>query len=227
MVTGLEFSPTGREFAAATTEGLLMYSLDSKMIFDPFELEEDITPKATRQMLKDEEYDKALSMALRLNEPDLIREVIEQIPPNQIDLLSSRLSEKLVLHVLKFVGAEIELSKHVGFYAQWSHYILMHHGLWIRRKWKDLLPVLNQLQKGLTGKVSDLSELCDRNEQTVNFLLTMAKLKKSKKDLVANEDLDQDEILEESDEEPVEDMEFETVQGELGSLQAKWSDDEN
>merc|ERR1711997_1154985 len=37
MVTGLEFSPTGREFAAATTEGLLMYSLDSKMIFDPFE----------------------------------------------------------------------------------------------------------------------------------------------------------------------------------------------
>ena len=145
----------------------------------------------------------------------------------QIDLLSSRLSEKLVLHVLKFVGAEIELSKHVGFYAQWSHYILMHHGLWIRRKWKDLLPVLNQLQKGLTGKVSDLSELCDRNEQTVNFLLTMAKLKKSKKDLVANEDLDQDEILEESDDEPVEDMEFETVQGELGSLQAKWSDDEN
>ena len=55
----------------------------------------------------------------------------------------------------------------------------------------------------------------------------MANLKKSKKDLVANEDLDQDEILEESDDEPVEDMEFETVQGELGSLQAKWSDDEN
>ena len=45
--------------------------------------------------------------------------------------------------------------------------------------------------------------------------------------LKTNEDLDQDEILEESDDEPVEDMEFETVQGELGSLQAKWSDDEN
>jgi hypothetical protein len=67
----------------------------------------------------------------------------------QIDLLSSRLSEKLVLHVLKFVGAEIESSKHIGFYAQWSHFILMHHGLWIRRKWKELLPVLNQLQKGM------------------------------------------------------------------------------
>ena len=90
MVTGLEFSPTGREFAAATTEGLLMYSLDSKMIFDPFELEEDVTPKSTRQMLKDEEYDRALSMALRLNEPDLIREVIEQIPPNQVKRSNAR-----------------------------------------------------------------------------------------------------------------------------------------
>lgn len=88
MVTGLEFSPTGREFAAATTEGLLMYSLDSKMIFDPFELEEEITPKATRLMLREQEYDRALSMALKLNEPDLIREVIEQIPPHQVLLIS-------------------------------------------------------------------------------------------------------------------------------------------
>ena len=88
MVTGLEFSPTGREFAAATTEGLLMYSLDSKMIFDPFELEEEITPKATRLMLREQEYDRALSMALKLNEPDLIREIIEQIPPHQVLLIS-------------------------------------------------------------------------------------------------------------------------------------------
>ena len=178
----------------------------------------------------------------------------------QIDLLSSRLSEKLVLHVLKFVGAEIESSKHIGFYAQWSHFILMHHGLWIRRKWKELLPVLNQLQKGmrqykkhvklrghityifcdltsfysfvilgLTGKVADLSELCDRNEQTVNFLLTMAKLKKdrkiqklAKKAKVISDD--QDEILETGSDD--EEMEHETVQGELENLQAKWSDED-
>jgi periodic tryptophan protein 2 len=33
-VAGLQFSPTGRDFAAATTEGLLIYSLDSKLVFD-------------------------------------------------------------------------------------------------------------------------------------------------------------------------------------------------
>ena len=126
--------------------------------------------------------------------------------------------------MLKFVGAEIESSKHVGFYAQWSHYIMMHHGLWIRRKWKELLPVLNQLQKGLTGKVTDLSEICDRNMQTVNFLLTLAKMKKKKKSALAEHAMNNDEdIIEESDDDH---MELETVQDELGSLQAKWSDDE-
>ena len=80
---------------------------------------------------------------------------------------------------------------------------------------------------GLTGKVADLSELCDRNEQTVNFLLTMAKLKKDRKvqDLAKKViSDDQDEILETGSDD--EEMEHETVQGELGNLQAKWSDED-
>lgn len=226
MVTGLEFSPTGREFAAATTEGLLMYSLDSKMIFDPFDLEEEITPKITKNLVKSQDYDKALSMALRLNETDLIREVLEQIPPHQIELLSSRLSEKLILHLLKFIGAEIESSKHIGFYAKWSYSIMMNHGLWIRRRWKDLLPILNQMQKALSTKVKDLSEVCDRNEQTVNFLLTMANVRKDRKAKIdKNEAMDDDDV-EQSDEE-VEEMDQETLENELGGLQAKWSDDDD
>ena len=89
LVSGLEFSPTGREFAAATTEGLLLFSLDSKMMFDPFELDEDITPKAAKMHIRNSNYYLALSMALRLNEPDLIRQVMEQIPVNEVSILSS------------------------------------------------------------------------------------------------------------------------------------------
>ena len=71
--------------------------------------------------------------------------------------------------------------------------------------------------------MADLSELCDRNEQTVNFLLTMAKLKKDRKKGKVITD-DQDEILETGFDD--EEMEHETVQGELGNLQAKWSDED-
>ena len=37
-VTDLSFSPTGRSFAAASTEGLLIYFLDHVVIFDPFDV---------------------------------------------------------------------------------------------------------------------------------------------------------------------------------------------
>eukprot|EP00960_Hanusia_phi_P025797 745887-Hanusia_phi.AAC.1 len=42
--TCLRFSPTGRAWAAATTEGLLIYSLDETSSFDPLDLDLDITP---------------------------------------------------------------------------------------------------------------------------------------------------------------------------------------
>ena len=34
----LGLSPSGRAFAVASTEGLLVYSLDESLVFDPFEL---------------------------------------------------------------------------------------------------------------------------------------------------------------------------------------------
>src|SRR5690606_17010926 len=43
-VTGVQFGPTGSTFAAASTEGLLIYSLDNVTTFDPFDLDMDITP---------------------------------------------------------------------------------------------------------------------------------------------------------------------------------------
>ncbi len=42
----IQFSPTGLAFAVASTEGLLVYSVDDSLVFDPFELGEDVTPEA-------------------------------------------------------------------------------------------------------------------------------------------------------------------------------------
>lgn len=87
-MSGLQFSPTGRDFVATSTEGLLVYSLDSRMFFDPFELEINITPDSIRKVLKlESDFGKAMLMALKLNENDLLREVIEQIPVDEISLV--------------------------------------------------------------------------------------------------------------------------------------------
>lgn len=44
----LKIAPTGRSWAAATTEGVLMYSIDESLIFDPVDLDVDVTPEVSR-----------------------------------------------------------------------------------------------------------------------------------------------------------------------------------
>jgi hypothetical protein len=46
----LALSPTGDSWAAATTEGLLLYALDSGLTFDPTDLTEALTPAAFHQV---------------------------------------------------------------------------------------------------------------------------------------------------------------------------------
>lgn len=41
----LKIAPTGRNFVAATTEGVLVYSIDESFIFDPTDLDIDVTPE--------------------------------------------------------------------------------------------------------------------------------------------------------------------------------------
>lgn len=79
-VFSIRFSPTGQSWAAATTEGLMIYSLDKGIVFDPYQLGIEITPKNTKLKLKNEEFSAALIMALKLNESALVQEVLEKIP---------------------------------------------------------------------------------------------------------------------------------------------------
>lgn len=51
-VTSIQFSPTTSSFAAATTEGLLIYSVNQDLVFDPFDLDIDVTPESVLETLK-------------------------------------------------------------------------------------------------------------------------------------------------------------------------------
>ena len=49
-------------------------------MFDPFELDLDITPNNVKVTLAKGEYSTALMLSFRLNEQKLIQEVLENIP---------------------------------------------------------------------------------------------------------------------------------------------------
>lgn len=82
-VSSLRFSPTGRSWAAATTEGLLVYSLDGSLVFDPYDLDLDVTPASIRKQLRLQEWASAIVLAFRLNENALKQEVLETVPQQQ------------------------------------------------------------------------------------------------------------------------------------------------
>jgi hypothetical protein len=81
-------SPTERQWGAATTEGLLLYSLDEGLVFDPTDLGQDITPQAVQAALASKQPLRALLIALRLRDPKLLQEAILGTPPSEVHFLA-------------------------------------------------------------------------------------------------------------------------------------------
>uniref|UniRef100_A0A8V0YWC1 Periodic tryptophan protein 2 homolog n=1 Tax=Gallus gallus TaxID=9031 RepID=A0A8V0YWC1_CHICK len=139
--------------------GLLIYSLDAGLIFDPFELDIDVTPSNIRKKLHQKEYTVAIVMALKLNEKKLIQEVIEAIPGNEVDVVCSSLPDLYVEKVLEFLASAFEISCHLEFYLIWAHKLLMLHGQKLKTRSQKLLPVIQFLQKSIQRHFEDVSKL--------------------------------------------------------------------
>lgn len=145
----VRFSPTGRAWAAASTEGLLIYSLDETVAFDPIDLSIDLTPQAIFEVLEEREYLKALVMAFRLNEKALIQRVYEAIPHGDIRLLARQVPIVYVPSLLKFVAEHLDNSPHLEFDLLWANSLLMIHGRYLKDRAGEHASVLRLVQKGL------------------------------------------------------------------------------
>nr|XP_051685245.1 periodic tryptophan protein 2 homolog [Oryctolagus cuniculus] len=174
-VTSLRFSPTGRCWAATTTEGLLLYSLDSQMLFDPFELDTSVTPGRIREALRRREFTRAILMAFRLNEQKLVQEALEAVPWDEIEVVGASLPELYVEKVLQFLAASFEASRHLEFYLTWAQRLLLLHGHKLKSRAGALLPAVQSLQRSIQRHLDSLSKLCDWNRYNIQYTLAVSK----------------------------------------------------
>ncbi|KAF5405822.1 hypothetical protein PHET_00663 [Paragonimus heterotremus] len=142
----------GDAFAATTTEGVVVYSLasagsgfglgshfgqeaQSSWLFDAVGVDEEATPANARLALAAGQQAKALDIAIRLRLQDLVEEVMEAIPADQIDFLARQIPTKQVAdYVIPFLARQLGgRSRHVEFYVHWTDSILRAHGLKLRR----------------------------------------------------------------------------------------------
>ena len=96
-------SPAGNEFAISTGEGVSIFS-KNKTSFASIPLNEAATPQNAISKVKNEEFGSALVIALTLNDENLIREIIENIPLKAIEVLTLSLPSNIVLPLLSFIS---------------------------------------------------------------------------------------------------------------------------
>ncbi|CAK8686566.1 unnamed protein product [Clavelina lepadiformis] len=173
-VSCVRFSPTGREWAAVTTEGLLIYSLDANFTFDPFDLDIDITPENIRKEIKNKEYSKSIMMSFRLNQTSLINEVFEQVPVNNIEIISRNLPDVYVEKLLTFIASKLERSPHLHFYLLWCRALLLAHGPALKARAVKVMALMANLQKALTRKAEEVTKVCDNNYYQIEYIKALA-----------------------------------------------------
>ncbi|KAJ2467377.1 U3 snoRNP protein [Coemansia sp. RSA 2322] len=171
----VRFSPTGRQWAAASTEGLLIYSLDDSLLFDPYELDEDVTPDTIRDLSRKGDHLRALVNAFRLNEKYIVREVYEAVPPLDVLLLTKDFPSAYLERLLKFIAGIMESSQLLEYHLRWISGLLSNHGTFVKTRSVALQPVLRTLQRGILRLHQDIGSVCDKNYYALSYLLIQGK----------------------------------------------------
>ena len=170
-VPAVAFSPTGRAFCAASTEGFFVYSLENTIHFDPFDLDISITPASTLQAIKEKNFLLAFIMAFRLNERLLIRRVYEAIPVNDVTLLVKEIPPVYLARLLRFIAQATDESPHLEFNLRWIEALLYAHGPYLKDHASSFAPELRTVQKAIEKFRLNIARLADDNIYALDYLL--------------------------------------------------------
>lgn len=173
-VTAAAFSPTGRAFCAASTEGLLIYSLDRDVQFDPFDLDVDITRASTLKALDERLYLRALVMGFRLNENSLLKQVFEMTPLIEVGRLIRELPRVYLARLIRFVAQTTDASPHLENNLRWIEALLSIHGPFLKDNMPSISQELRTVQKAVRTVQADLARIADANVYALDYVLSQS-----------------------------------------------------
>ena len=157
--TGVQFSPSGRSWAASTTEGLLIYSLDSSIHFDPLDLEMNVTSDSILNHLKQKNYLLALVTAFRLGEQNMLVYVYHRIPSSDIPLILQNLPTKYLDRFIKCLVLQLDSNPRLEYHLVWVSQLVKLHGRYLYQHSIEYDACLRDLYKGLTKAQNGFSKL--------------------------------------------------------------------
>jgi len=176
MTKQVSFSPTGREWAAVSNEGLHIYSLDDDMIFDPISLTEEITPGSVLSNLYSGKHGVALVISLHLNEYTLVKQVIENTPYASITHVVKFVGQDHLEKLIKYITECMKDSPHVEFYITWCLEILNTHSRWLEKRRSTYMQAFRLMRKAVLTQSNGLERICNENRYMLDFLTDQSQL---------------------------------------------------
>ena len=187
LTSQVSFSSTGREWAAVSSEGLHVYSLDEDMIFDPISLTENITPAAVESRISSGDFTVALQMALHLNEFALVRQVLEETSYASIAYVIRSVGPEQLERLMQYVAKIMETTPHIEFYLEWCLQMLRTHGMHMDKTRSSFMRALRAMYKIVQTRHDELKTICNQNRFNLDFIATQARLIMSQKALEAEQ----------------------------------------
>ncbi|KAK1579033.1 hypothetical protein Q3G72_035076 [Acer saccharum] len=173
----LRIAPTGRSFSAATTEGVLVYSIDESFIFDPSDLDIDVTTEL--KALNEDQPSRVLTLSLRVSEDSLIKKCIFAVGPVDIPAVASSISHRYMQRLIEALAELLESCPHLEFILRWYQELCKSHGSSIQQNSRNLLPSLKSLQKAITRIHQELADTSFAQDQECsNFAVMQAQATK-------------------------------------------------
>ena len=186
----VQFSPSSKSFAAATTEGCMIYSLEdilgSTTTFDPLKLGIEVTPDAVKEACDNKEYILALTLSLRLNEKQIIRYVFNLIPASEIKMIVTNLPLFFLQPFLDFLASEFEVSLYIERCLQWWVSISFVYAEHLRSLGPQIIGTLRAIHKAIDKHNEDISKMSCNNVYSIDYLKNTAKINEMRKKALQN-----------------------------------------
>ena len=176
VCSSLRFSPSGREWSVATTQGLQIFSLDTSLQFAPMDLDETVTPQTVHRAISSRNYDRAIAYSLQLGDAVLIRKAVGAVPITSIDVVCRSVDVRLLGDLFRFLADELTFSRHMEFYLRWCHAMLHFFGPYLQSDGGPYQASLRALIRAISGVEREAQSHADDNHYTLEFMLTQLPL---------------------------------------------------
>lgn len=170
MAAAVRFSPSGGEWAVASTAGLQVYALDEGLLFAPVDLDTACTPQGVYLAIGSHQHAAAINMALQLGEAAVLEAAVSSVPLEGVALVCRTLIRDLLPRLLRFLAEQLLCSHSLGFYLAWTVAVLREHGHYLGGAGLQAKDALRALLRGCSVHDKELLRVAEANLFACSYL---------------------------------------------------------